>query len=97
MPFSLRFGVFQRIWSTPGVLLPGFSVTRFTASALPLNEWVSRCCRACTLALRPSFPGGGAIRAYRVPLEGPDGVRFSLSADGVRCPCQGNGEPLDPP
>ena len=27
--------------STPGVVLPWFSVTRLTARALPLNEWVS--------------------------------------------------------
>ncbi len=48
-------GVFQVIWSTPGVFLPWFSVTRRTAKALPLNEWVSRCCRAFTLPHRPAF------------------------------------------
>ncbi len=30
------------IRSTPGVFLPWFSVTRLTASTLPLNEWGSR-------------------------------------------------------
>ena len=33
----------------PAVLLPRFSVTRLTARALPLYEWVSRRCRARTL------------------------------------------------
>ncbi len=44
--------------STPGVFLPWFSVTRFTASALPLNEWVRRRCRAFTL---PHFPSCVAL------------------------------------
>jgi hypothetical protein len=33
----------------PGVLLPRLSVTRFTASARPLNEGVSNHCRAFAL------------------------------------------------
>src|SRR6185503_17799618 len=41
--------VFQITWSTPGVLLPWFSVTRLTAITLPLNEWVNSRCKACTL------------------------------------------------
>src|SRR5258708_29825903 len=40
--------------STPGVVLPWFSVTRLTARALPLNEWVSKCCKAFTLPHLPS-------------------------------------------
>jgi hypothetical protein len=47
-------GVLQSCPSIPGVLLPWFSVTRFTARARPLKEWVSRCCRACTRCHRPS-------------------------------------------
>ena len=44
-----------QIWlSTPGVRLPTFSVTRLTARALPLNEWVSNRCKAFTLPQRPS-------------------------------------------
>ena len=38
---SLDCGVGQSAWSTPEVRLPLFSVTRFTARALPLNEQVS--------------------------------------------------------
>jgi hypothetical protein len=40
--------------STPGVLLPLFSVTRFTANILPLYERVSSRCKACTLPHLPS-------------------------------------------
>lgn len=40
--------------STPGVFLPLFSVTRFTAKALPENERVSSHCKAFTLPQRPS-------------------------------------------
>lgn len=47
-------GVSQMIRSTPGVLFPLFSVTRFTAIALPLNEWVSSRCKAFTLPQRRS-------------------------------------------
>src|SRR5258708_11730427 len=43
------------ILSTPGVAPPSFSVTRRTANALPLNEWVSRRCKAFTLPHLPSF------------------------------------------
>src|ERR1017187_9391679 len=42
-------GVSQISWSTPGVFLPWFSVTRRTARTLPLYEWVSRRCKARTL------------------------------------------------
>src|SRR3989449_10240281 len=50
--------------STPGVCLPSFSVPRLTARALPLNEWVRRCCKARTL---PHLPACTAftIRAWR--------------------------------
>ncbi len=47
-------GVFQMILSTPGVFLPLFSVTRLTANALPLNEWVSSHCKAFTLLYLPT-------------------------------------------
>nr|AVE20680.1 Hypothetical protein [Pseudomonas aeruginosa] len=47
-------GVDQILPSTPGVLLPLFSVTRFTANILPLNERVSSRCKACTLPHLPS-------------------------------------------
>src|SRR6266446_4296524 len=55
MAIHLLSGSFQVTLSTPGVFLPGFSVTRLTARALPLNEWVSRCCKACTLCHLPTF------------------------------------------
>jgi hypothetical protein len=42
-------GVSHVMRSTPEVRLPWFSVTRFTAKALAENEWVSSCCKACTL------------------------------------------------
>src|SRR5207244_11676135 len=48
-------GVSQITLSTPGVFLPWFSVTRRTARALPLNEWVKRRCNACTLPHLFSF------------------------------------------
>src|SRR5713101_8197954 len=38
--------------STPGVFLPLLVVTRCTARALPLNEWVRKCCKAWTLPHR---------------------------------------------
>ncbi len=47
-------GVDQRTRSTPGVRLPLFSVTRFTAKALPLNEQVRSRCKALTLPQRPN-------------------------------------------
>src|SRR5215470_16477005 len=47
-------GVSHRQPSTPGVFLPSLVVTRCTASALPLNEWVRRCCKARTLPHRPA-------------------------------------------
>src|SRR5215471_9920214 len=40
--------------STPGVFLPSLFVTLCTARALPLNEWVRRCCKARTLPHRPA-------------------------------------------
>ncbi len=43
---GLLFREFQSSWS---------SVTRLTARALPLNEWGSRCCKACPLCHLPSF------------------------------------------
>ena len=47
-------GVSQISPSSPGVLLPRFSVTLLTANALPLNEWVSKRCRGLTLRHLPS-------------------------------------------
>src|ERR1035441_7409763 len=52
--FSLDCRVDQSTWSTPEVRLPLFSVTRFTARALPLNEQVSSRCKHRTLPQRPS-------------------------------------------
>jgi hypothetical protein len=48
-------GVFQVTLSTPGVFFPWFSVTRLTARALPLNEWVKSRCKAFTLPHLFSF------------------------------------------
>src|SRR5262245_51317350 len=39
--------------ATPGVRLPCFSVTRLTARAFPLHEWVRRWGQAWTLPQRP--------------------------------------------
>ena len=47
-------GVSQMTLSTPGVRLPSLLVTRLTATALPLNEWVSIHCKAFTLPQRPA-------------------------------------------
>src|SRR5260370_9156291 len=47
-------GVFQVTLSTPGVFLPLFSVTRFTANALPLNEWVRTHSTAFALLCLPA-------------------------------------------
>lgn len=47
-------GVSRTTLSTPGALLPWFSVIRLTAIALPENEWVSSHCKAFTLLQRPS-------------------------------------------
>src|SRR4051794_36046479 len=55
MAVAFLSGVSHVSWSTPAVRLPWFSVTRRTARALPLNEWVSRRCRALTLPHLPSF------------------------------------------
>src|SRR2546428_11712068 len=52
MAHAFCAGVSHTISSTPGVLLPSLFVTRLTANALPLNEWVSRCCKARTLPHR---------------------------------------------
>ena len=57
-------GVRQISPSTPGVDLPLFSVTRRTASALPLNEWVSRRCKDATLFHLPSCVAF-TMRAWR--------------------------------
>ena len=54
MAVAFFCGVFQITPSTPGVAPPLFSVTRRTARALPLNEWVRRCCKARTLPHRPA-------------------------------------------
>ena len=72
--------------------MPWFSVTRLTASALPLNEWVSRCCKALTLPHLPSCVAF-TIRAWRrrtfdstvwlavvVTGIGCSAIAFSLSA-----------------
>lgn len=42
------------MWSTPGVLLPLFSVTRLKASRLPLCERVNKRCKAFALPYLPS-------------------------------------------
>src|SRR2546426_6168951 len=54
MALDLALGVCQITLSTPGVFLPRFSVTRFTAKALAAKEWVSSRCKAFTLPQRPS-------------------------------------------
>src|SRR6476620_10508155 len=51
---SLDCGVDQSTWFTSEVRLPLFSVTRFTARALPLNEQVSNRCKTLTLPQRSS-------------------------------------------
>lgn len=48
-------GVFQRTWSTPGVLCPLFSVTRRTARAFALVLCVSSRCRRLTCRHSPAF------------------------------------------
>src|SRR5437879_2429324 len=57
MPMAVAFlrGVSHITLSTPGVRLPWFSVTRLTARALPLNEWVSNRCKALTLPHLPAL------------------------------------------
>src|SRR5712692_7962557 len=55
MAIHLLSGSFQVTLSTPGVFLPWFSVTRLTARALPLNEWVKSRCKALTLPHLFSF------------------------------------------
>lgn len=52
--FRFFCGRSQRTWSTPGVFWPWFSVTRLTARALPLIEWVSRRGQAFPFPHRPS-------------------------------------------
>jgi len=54
MALSLAAGVLHLTLSTPGVFLPWFSVTRFTAKAFAVNEWVSSHCKDLTLPQRPS-------------------------------------------
>jgi hypothetical protein len=48
-PASFFWDESQSSLSTPGVFLPSFSVTRRTASNLPLAERVNRCCKAFAL------------------------------------------------
>src|SRR5260221_3602578 len=55
MAVAFCSGVFQVCPSTPGVRLPVFCVTRLTASALPLNECVSKRCKAFTLPHLPCW------------------------------------------
>jgi len=55
MALAFWLGIVQISLSTPDVFLPWFSVTRFTASALPLNEWVSRRWRTLTFPHLPAF------------------------------------------
>src|SRR6266699_3681098 len=64
MACAFLSGVSQMSLSTPAVFLPWFSVTRRTARALPLNEWVSRRCKAYTLFHLPSC-FAFTIRAWR--------------------------------
>src|SRR5208282_4588481 len=54
MAWYLVAGVLHVFPSTPGVFLPWFSVTRFTAKARPENERVSSRCKVRTLFQRPS-------------------------------------------
>ncbi len=54
MAVAFYSGVFQVSRSAPRVRCPQFSVTRQTATALPLNERVSRHCKALTLFHRPA-------------------------------------------
>ena len=61
---AFRAELVQISLSTPGVHLPLFSVTRLTANARPLNEWVNRCCRACALFHRPASVAF-TMRAWR--------------------------------
>ena len=54
MASALATGVLQVSPSTPAVLLPLFSVTRFTAIAFAENERVSSCWSFLTIRQRPS-------------------------------------------
>lgn len=49
MASHLLSGVLHSFLSTPGVLRPGFSVTRFTARVLAENERTNKRCRDLTL------------------------------------------------
>src|SRR5215813_9974498 len=62
--------------------LPSLVVTRCTASALPLNEWVRRCCKARTLPHRPACTAF-TIRAWSLRT-----VRWTAAQSMV---CQGTG------
>ena len=74
--------------STPGVRFPWFSVTRRTARALPLNEWVSRCCKALTLPhLPPASPSRYALGAD-ARSGGPCASRWRASPSGRGRPHQ---------
>lgn len=54
MAANFSVGVSQSCRSTPAVLLPEFSITRLTARARALNEWVSQRCKAFTLRHWPA-------------------------------------------
>ena len=84
-------GVFQSCPSPPGVFLPSLFVTRCTARALPLNEWVRRCCRARTLPHRPACTAF-TIRAWSlhrpvdgIPVNGMPGSRASGECTSQCC------------
>ena len=50
----IRLKPLKGIFQHPVTQLFLFSVTRLTANALPLNEWVSSHCKAFTLLWQPS-------------------------------------------
>src|SRR5579871_1670114 len=81
MALFLFGGVFQITPSTPAVFLPGFSVTRLTAIALPENEWVSRCCKALTLPHLPSFLAFTRVNARREAGGAQRAGPWALAAD----------------
>src|ERR1039458_7746984 len=92
-------GFDQTTPSTPGVFLPRFSVTRFTASALPLHEWVSKCCRARTLLPLPSRVAF-TIRTWRRRTLRSAGRQFFLcqsSSPGGAAPARGAWLVVDEP
>ena len=71
-------------WAVPDITIDTwgpfawFSVTRLTANALPLNEWVNRCCKAFTL---PHLP---ACVAFTIRACSRRTIRWALPpVDGV--------------